>query len=431
MSRPRRRITLAGIIDGPGGHVAAWRHPATQADAQLDLDFHVRNARTLERGLFDAVFIADIVAVWGTHLDSLCHTSRAEHFEPLTLLAAYAAATEHIGLAATATTTYNEPHHIARRYASLDHLSGGRAAWNVVTSAAPWESVNFGRADHLEHGRRYERAEEFIDVVKQLWDAGADLRDGLPGTPVHHHGEHFDVVGPLDVARPPQGRPVIIQAGSSPVGREFAARHAEVIFTRHNRLADAQDFYTDLKARVAGHGRDPQKVLVWPTLSPIIAGTEAEARAILAELQDLVPDHVALRTLQDFLGFDLTGHPVDGPVPDIPYTNQSQSTTERLIGLARRENLSIRGLALRLMGDVIAGTPEQIADHMESWFTQGGADGFNIDFPYLPGSADAFVDHVVPELQARGLYRTAYEGTTLRENLGLDLPVRSQKAGSM
>lgn len=207
MSRPRRRITLAGIIDGPGGHVAAWRHPATQADAQLDLDFHVRNARTLERGLFDAVFIADIVAVWGTHLDSLCHTSRAEHFEPLTLLAAYAAATEHIGLAATATTTYNEPHHIARRYASLDHLSGGRAAWNVVTSAAPWESVNFGRADHLEHGRRYERAEEFIDVVKQLWDAGADLRDGLPGTPVHHHGEHFDVVGPLDVARPRRAGP--------------------------------------------------------------------------------------------------------------------------------------------------------------------------------------------------------------------------------
>ncbi|MBB1244405.1 LLM class flavin-dependent oxidoreductase [Streptomyces durbertensis] len=430
MAQPPRRMTLAGIIDGPGGHVAAWRHPATKADAQLDLEFHVRNAKTLERGLFDAVFIADIVAVWGTHLDSLCHTSRTEHFEPLSLLAAYATNTEHLGLAATATTTYNEPHQVARRYASLDHLSGGRAAWNVVTSAAPWESANFGRDTHLEHGRRYARAEEFIDVVKRLWDTAGDPEDGSPGAPFHHRGDHFQTTGPLDVVRPPQGRPVIIQAGSSPVGREFAARHAEVIFTRHNQLGDAQDFYTDLKSRVAGHGRDPERVLVWPTLAPIVAATEAEARHLLAELQELVPDHVALRTLQDFLGVDLTDHPVDGPVPDIPHTNQSQSTTERLVGLARRENLTIRGLALRLMGDILAGTPEQIADHMESWFTQGGADGFNIDFPYLPGSADDFVDHVIPELQRRGLYRTSYEGTTLRDNLGLGLPARPQKAGA-
>ncbi|RII13415.1 Pristinamycin IIA synthase subunit A [Streptomyces sp. YIM 130001] len=415
MTTPRRRITLAGIIDGPGGHVAAWRHPSTQADAQLDFEAHKKNARTLERGLFDAVFIADIVAVWGTRLDSLCRTSRTEHFEPLTLLAAYAAATEHIGLCATATTTYNEPAHVARRFASLDHLSGGRAGWNVVTSAAPWESANFGFPEHLEHGLRYQRAEEFIDVVKQLWDSGE--------RPIAHHGTHFAVEGPLDIARPPQGRPVIIQAGSSPVGREFAARHAEVIFTRHNTLPDAQDFYSDLKKRVSGQGRDPDKVLVWPTLAPIVAATEAEARQRLQELQDLTHDHVALRTLQDFLGgIDLSAHPIDGPVPDIPYTNQSQSTTERLVGLARRENLSIRELALRLMGDIVVGTPEQLADHMESWFTGRGADGFNIDFPYLPGSADDFVDHVIPELQRRGLYRSSYEGSTLRENLGLDTP---------
>ncbi|MFF7856402.1 LLM class flavin-dependent oxidoreductase [Streptomyces sp. NPDC007904] len=416
MTTPRRRITLAGIIDGPGGHVAAWRHPATQADAQLDFAFHKKNAQTLERGLFDAVFIADIVAVWGTRLDSLCRTSRTEHFEPLTLLAAYAAATEHIGLCATATTTYNEPAHIARRFASLDHLSGGRAGWNVVTSAAPWESANFGFPEHLEHGKRYERAQEFIEVVKALWDS--------EGRPIDHHGDHFDESGPLDIARPPQGRPVIIQAGSSPVGREFAARHAEVIFTRHNTLTDAQGFYSDLKARVARQGRDPEKVLVWPTLAPIVAATETEAKQRLRELQDLTHDHVALRTLQDFLGddVDLSSYPIDGPVPDIPYTNQSQSTTERLIGLARAENLSIRGLALRLMGDIVVGTPEQLADHMESWFTGRGADGFNIDFPYLPGSADDFVDHVVPELQRRGLYRTSYEGATLRENLGLDTP---------
>ncbi|PZT70825.1 FMN-dependent monooxygenase [Streptomyces sp. SW4] len=423
MTTPRRRITLAGIIDGPGGHVAAWRHPATQADAQLDLAFHRRNAQTLERGLFDAVFIADIVAVWGTRLDSLCRTSRTEHFEPLTLLAAYAAATEHIGLCATATTTYNEPAHVARRFASLDHLSGGRAGWNVVTSAAPWESVNFGFPEHLEHGLRYARAEEFIDVVKRLWDSGEQ--------PIGHRGEHFDVPGPLGLQRPPQGRPVIIQAGSSPVGREFAARHAEVIFTRHNTLSDAQDFYADLKKRVAGHGRDPEKVLVWPTLAPIVAATEAEARRRLEELQDLTHDHVALRTLQDFLGdVDLSAYPIDGPVPDIPYTNQSQSTTERLVGLARRENLSIRQLALRLMGDIVAGTPEQIADHMESWFTGRGADGFNIDFPYLPGSADDFVDHVIPELQRRGLYRTSYEGGTLRENLGIEPSTTTTEAGA-
>ncbi|MEV5419181.1 LLM class flavin-dependent oxidoreductase [Streptomyces albogriseolus] len=424
MTTPRRRrITLAGIIDGPGGHVAAWRHPATQADAQLDLAFHRRNARTLERGLFDAVFIADIVAVWGTRLDSLCRTSRTEHFEPLTLLAAYAAATEHIGLCATATTTYNEPAHVARRFASLDHLSGGRAGWNVVTSAAPWESVNFGFPEHLEHGLRYARAEEFIDVVQRLWDSGERFTG--------HRGEHFDVSRPLGLERPPQGRPVIIQAGSSPVGREFAARHAEVIFTRHNTLSDAQDFYADLKKRAAGHGRDPEKILVWPTLAPIVAATETEARQRLVELQDLTHDHVALRTLQDFLGdVDLSAYPIDGPVPDIPYTNQSQSTTERLVGLARRENLSIRQLALRLMGDVVAGTPEQIADHMESWFTGRGADGFNIDFPYLPGSADDFVDHVIPELQRRGLYRTSYEGGTLRENLGTEPSTTTTEAGA-
>jgi alkanesulfonate monooxygenase SsuD/methylene tetrahydromethanopterin reductase-like flavin-dependent oxidoreductase (luciferase family) len=403
-----RRITLSGIIDGPGGHVAAWRHPSTPADAQLDRDFHIRNARTLERGLFDAVFIADIVAVWGTRLDSLCHTTRTEHFEPLTLLAAYAAATEHIGLAATATTTYNSPLTVAARFASLANLSGGRAAWNVVTSAAPWESVNFGFPEHLEHDRRYQRAEEFIDVVGRLWD-GAEL---------DRPGEFFPPVGRLPVA-PPGERPVIIQAGSSPVGRDFAARHAEVVFTRHNRLTDAQDFYSDIKHRVAEHGRDADRVHIWPTLAPILGGTEAEAQQRLAELQELVPDHVALRTLQDFLGVDLGGHPVDGPVPDIPVTNQSQSTTERLVGMAHRENLSIRALALRLMGDVVAGTPEQLADHMESWFVGGGADGFTVDFQYLPMSAEEFVDHVVPLLQRRGLYRDGYERDTLRGNLEL------------
>ncbi|MBU3068104.1 LLM class flavin-dependent oxidoreductase [Nocardia sp. NEAU-G5] len=412
MAQQSRVMRLGAIIDGPGGHIAAWRHPLARPDAQLDFDFHRRNVLTLERGVFDCVFVPDVVALWGTDVEHLSRTARNEHFEPLALLSAFAAATEHIGLAATATTTYNDPYDIARKFASLDHLSGGRAGWNVVTSAAPWESRNFGFPEHMEHDLRYTRADEFIAVTNRLWASGAE--------PIDHTGRFFSVRGPLNVATPPQGRPVIFQAGASPVGREFAARHGEVLFTRHTRLSDAQEFYADLKARAAAHGRTPESIQIWVGLQPIVAATEAAARDRLRELQELMPDIVALRALQDQLGdVDLTGYPLDGPVPELPVSNHSHSTAQRWIDLARRENLTLRQLCLRTAADIVTGTPEQLADHMQAMFTQGAADGFIVDFPYLPGSLDDFVDHVVPELRRRGLVRTEYTDGTLRDNLGL------------
>ncbi|PXX58034.1 FMN-dependent oxidoreductase (nitrilotriacetate monooxygenase family) [Nocardia tenerifensis] len=412
MPQSTRSLRLGAIIDGPGGHIAAWRHPLAPPDAQLDFAFHRRNAQALERGIFDCVFVADVVALWGTDLEHLSRTARNEHFEPLALLSAYAASTEHLGVVATATTTYNDPYDLARKFASLDHLSGGRSGWNVVTSAAPWESRNFGFPEHMEHDLRYTRADEFLSVVNGLWSKGR--------TPIDHHGRFFSVRGPLNVAPTPQGRPVIFQAGASPVGRDFAARHGEVIFTRHTQLSDAQEFYADMKARAVGHGRNPDMIQIWPGLQPIVASTEAEAKLRLRELQELMPDIVALRALQDQLGaVDLTGYPLDGPVPELPMNNNSRSTAQRWIDLARRENLTLRQLSLRTAGDIVAGTPEQLADHMSTMFTQAAADGFIVDFPYLPGALDDFLEAVVPELRKRGLVRTSYLDGTLRDNLGL------------
>ncbi|WP_131785943.1 LLM class flavin-dependent oxidoreductase [Protofrankia symbiont of Coriaria ruscifolia] len=433
--RSRRRMALGAILHGSGGHIAGWRHPSSPPDGQLDLDHHIRLAQTLERGTFDALFVADVVAIWGHQYDSLRRTARADHFEPLTLLAALSTVTERIGLVATATTTYNEPFHIARKFASLDHLSAGRAGWNVVTSVVPLEAGNFGRDTHLEHSTRYLRAEEFVEVVRRLWDSfddGAVTRDTASGhyydpaglrTP-HHGGPHFTVRGPLNISRPPQGHPVIFQAGSSEVGRAFAARHGEVLFTVQTSLAGAQAFYADVKARAAAYGRDGDHVLVWPVLSPFVASTQAQARARLAELQELVHDDVARRLVQDNIGdLDLSGYPLDGPLPHIGATNRSKSRQELMLDLAHRENLTIRQLALRFAtGGAVVGTPETVADHIEEWFTARAADGFNINFPYLPGAAEDFVDHVVPELRRRGLFRHTYETATLRGHLGLPRP---------
>ncbi|GGS62491.1 LLM class flavin-dependent oxidoreductase [Streptomyces cinerochromogenes] len=430
-----RRLALGALVHGSGGHIAGWRHPGARPDGQLDFAFHADLARTLERGRFDVLFVADVVAVRGHQLDSLSRTGRAEQFEPLTLLAALSLVTEHIGLAATAATTYNHPFHIARKFASLDHLSGGRAGWNVVTSVAPLEAANFGYDRHLAHELRYRRADEFVQVVKALWDSFDDeavVRDKATGryydpaglhTP-HHRGEYFAVRGPLNISRPPQGHPVVFQAGSSETGREFAARHGEVLFTTQHELGAAQAFYAGIKARAAAHGRDPAHVLVWPGLTPLVAPTETEARRRLAELEGLIHDDVARRLVQDGIGdLDLTDHPVDGPLPDIPETNRSTSRRDLLLKLAHDEKLTIRQLAHRLAaGSAVAGTPEQIADHIEAWFRSYAADGFHISFPYLPGPAEDFVDQVVPLLQERGLLRTEYEGGTLRENLGLPRP---------
>ncbi|MCM3921277.1 LLM class flavin-dependent oxidoreductase [Frankia sp. AiPs1] len=434
--RPRRMLTLGAVLQGAGGHIAGWRHPLSPPDGELDLAHHIRVARTLERGTFDALFIADVVAISGTDLDSLHRTARSVRFEPLTLLAALSTVTERIGLVGTASTTYGEPFHVARKFASLDHLSAGRAGWNAVTSVLPQEAANFGRDAHLEHGLRYRRAEEFVEVVRALWDSfddGAVRRDTAAGryydptglrTP-HHRGEHFTVRGPLSISRPPQGHPVIFQAGSSEAGRDFAARHGEVVFTGQGTLAGAQRFYADVKARAAAHGRNPDHLLVWPILAPIVGDTEAAARARRDELLELIHDDVARRLVQDTVGdVDLSGYPLDGPLPEVGETNRSRSRQEQMLDLARRENLTIRGLARRSSGGgMITGTPETIADHVEEWFTGRGADGFNVGFPYLPGAADDFVDQVVPELRRRGLFRESYTETTLRGHLGLPRPV--------
>jgi FMN-dependent oxidoreductase (nitrilotriacetate monooxygenase family) len=438
-------MRLGAFFMPTGHHVTSWRHPEAQADAGVNFPHYVEIARTAERGLFDMIFLADSVTVRSGHVDAVSRSAQyIANFEPLTLLSALAAVTSHIGLVATATTSYNEPYHIARKFASLDHISGGRAGWNIVTSARENEAYNFGRASHYEHEERYDRAREFTNVVLGLWeswDADAFLYDkegGLFFDPakvrvLDHKGENFSVRGPLNVPRTPQGRPVLVQAGSSPTGRAFAAEFAEVIFTAHLTLADAQNFYADLKAKVAERGRDPDHVKVLPGLSCIVADTESEAQAKFDHLQSLIHPMVARELVGMTLGLDMSPYDMDAPLPtNLPQTNESHSTFESITRLARRENLTIRQLGVRLAAGRqrlhVNGTPKQIADLMEEWFAGGAADGFNYLPPYLPGALDDFVGKVIPELQRRGLFRTAYEGRTLRENLGLPQPRIGERA---
>ncbi|BBP77813.1 monooxygenase [Pseudomonas sp. Ost2] len=435
MTRRTDQLKLGAFLANSGHHVAAWRHPLAQADASLDFDHFKAIAQTAERGRFDALFVADVVALWGHHHDALSRTARAEHFEPLTLMSALAAVTTHIGLIATATTSYNEPYHIARKFASLDHLSGGRAAWNLVTSVVSDEAWNFGRENHIDHGDRYQRAEEFHDVVKGLWDSWDDdafVRDKRSGQyfdpdklhTLNHRGEHFRVRGPLNVARPPQGHPVLVQAGASEAGKTLAARVAELIFASHHDLAAAQAFYQDIKARAADFGRDPDHIKILPGVTPFIGETREQAQALFEEFQALIDPVLGLRLLADTLGddIDLSGHDLDGPLPDTP-VGQRGSRRDKVLELARRENLSIRQLYLHLAGgNPVIGTPADIADSFEAWFQARACDGFNVFFPYYPGAIEVFVDQVIPLLQERGLFRREYAGRTLRENLGLPRP---------
>ncbi|MFZ4963874.1 MULTISPECIES: LLM class flavin-dependent oxidoreductase [Pseudomonas] len=435
MTRRTDQLKLGAFLANSGHHVAAWRHPLAQADASLDFGHFKAIAQTAERGRFDALFVADVVALWGHHHDALSRTARAEHFEPLTLMSALAAVTTHIGLIATATTSYNEPYHIARKFASLDHLSGGRAAWNLVTSVVSDEAWNFGRENHIDHGDRYQRAEEFHDVVKGLWDSWDDdafVRDKRSGQyfdpdklhTLNHRGEHFRVRGPLNVARPPQGHPVLVQAGASEAGKTLAARVAELIFASHHDLSAAQAFYQDIKARAADFGRDPDHIKILPGVTPFIGETREQAQALFEEFQALIDPVLGLRLLADTLGddIDLSGHDLDGPLPDTP-VGQRGSRRDKVLELARRENLSIRQLYLHLAGgNPVIGTPADIADSFEAWFQARACDGFNVFFPYYPGAIEVFVDQVIPLLQERGLFRREYAGRTLRENLGLPRP---------
>jgi FMN-dependent oxidoreductase (nitrilotriacetate monooxygenase family) len=431
-----RQLRLGAFMRPVSIHTAAWRYPGAWADANFNFAHLRRFAQTLERGKFDAFFMADHLAVLNMPMEALKRSATVTSFDPLTLLPALAVVTERLGLIATASTTYNEPFHIARKFASLDHLSGGRAAWNVVTSGNPNEAMNFGLDEHVEHAERYRRAREFIDVVTGLWDSWADdafIRDQAAGiyfdpAKLHildHVGAHLKVRGPLNIARPIQGWPVIVQAGASDAGRQLAAETAEVIFGAGGSIAYAREFYADVKNRMTRLGRDRDHLKVLPGAFVVVGETAAEARAKRARLDSLVHYDSALASLSIALGHDASGFDPDGPLPPIPESNASKSGRERVVELARRENLTVRQLAQRVGGYgglAFVGTPTTIADQMEEWFFSEACDGFNVMFPYLPGGLDDFVDCVVPELQRRGLFRRDYEGHTLRENLGLPRP---------
>ncbi|MBD2168228.1 LLM class flavin-dependent oxidoreductase [Calothrix membranacea FACHB-236] len=444
----KKQLRLGAFLPDAGHHVAAWRHPEAQADGGLNIQHYTQLAQTAERGKFDMVFLADGLAVWdrGQGKEAFSRSGQfSVHFEPLTLLSALSVVTKKIGLVATASTTYEEPFHLARKFASLDYLSGGRAGWNVVTSSAEAAAKNFSQEEHLQHALRYERATEFLEVVTKLWDSWEDdalIRDKESGLYFHpdklhipnHKGKHFSVRGPLNVARPIQGYPVIVQAGSSEAGQELAARTAEVIFTAQQTLKEAQAFYASVKGRLAKYGRSSENLKIMPGVFPIIGSTEQEAKEKYQQLQDLIHPSVGLGLLSGLTGHDLSSYPLDGPLPDLLDTNGGKSRLQLIKDLAQRENLTIRQLYLWIAGArghrTILGTPEQIADQLEEWFLNDGADGFNIMPPWLPGGLDEFVDFVIPELQRRGLFRTEYEGQTLREHLGLPRPVNQFTANA-
>ena len=439
------KLRLGAFFYATGHHIAGWRHPSSEADGGLVLDRYVGWARRAEAAKFDLVFLEDGTGIRDSNLRSSERTARSTHFEPVTLLSALAAVTARIGLVATTSTSFNEPYNVARRFASLDHLSGGRAGWNLVTSTTDAEAANFGSATIGLHTDRYGRAEEFVDVVLGLWntwDDDAVVIDRASGQfskpdgfrPLNHTGAHFAVRGPLNISRTPQGQPVLVQAGSSGPGKRLAARTAEIVFTANQTLAEAVEFYGDLKERMAGFGRARDDLKVMPGLFPVVGRSEAEARAKFEALQDVIDPVDGLALLERMVGgFDLSRYDPDGPVPELPETDGAKSRQQLMFDLARREGLTLRQLYLRIAGArghaQIVGTPAQIVDEMEARFRAGGADGFNIMPATLPGGLDDFIALVLPELRRRGLFREAYEGRTLREHLG-SRPPAPRAAGS-
>jgi FMN-dependent oxidoreductase (nitrilotriacetate monooxygenase family) len=433
-----RRLHINLFINSRGHHEASWRHPAASPLALTDIAYYQELARKAEAGLLDSIFLADQLNLG----EDVARAGR-NWLEPVTALGALAVSTSRIGLIATASTTYTEPYNLARQYASLDHMSGGRVGWNIVTSWAADAARNYSGGSQVSHADRYERAEEFVQVVSALWDSWADdaiVDDRASGQyarrekirAIDHVGPHYKVAGPLNVPRPPQGRPVFVQAGSSDTGRRFAARHAEAVFTAQMEKATAQAFYADLKAHVRAAGRAEDQALILPGLSPVIGSTEAEARRIAAELNDLADPEVGRKRLSGrFGGHDFSHLLLDRPLtaedfPDPATVEAARSRTEVIVGLVRREKMTLRQLLAYMAGArghyVTAGTPEQIADLIEDWFRDGAADGFNLMPPVLPAMLDVFIAEVIPLLQKRGLFRTAYEGTTLRSHFGLARP---------
>jgi FMN-dependent oxidoreductase (nitrilotriacetate monooxygenase family) len=435
-SRPPRQLHFNAFLMSSGHHEAAWRLPESNPFANTDLGHWRELARIAERARFDSLFLADGPAV---RADPQFRPASA--LEPTILLTALAAATSHIGLIATASTTYNAPYNLARRFASLDHVSGGRAGWNIVTTADTASARNFGLDDRPGHQERYERAAEFVDVSIRLWDSwedGAELGDKAAGRyadparihPVDYEGRYFRVRGPLNVPRSPQGHPLLVQAGSSQDGREFAARYAEAIFTAQQTLADGQEFYTDMKRRARRIGRDPGQIKILPGIVPVIGSTEAEAHALSDELEQLITPAYGLaqlaKTLEVPPGLLELDRPLPAEVFGRPLVEGAQSRAQLITDLARREKLTVRELIGRLGGGrghrTFTGTPEQVADTIQDWFDQGAADGFNVMPAALPAGLQAFADHVIPIFHQRGLFRTEYTGQTLREHYGLPRP---------
>ena len=432
-----RRLHLGAFMRPASIHAGAWRYPGAYPDANFNFQHMKYFAHKLEQSKFDVFFMADHLALLNMPIDALKRSATVTSFEPMTLLSALASVTDHIGLVATGSTTYDEPFHVARRFASLDHISNGRAGWNVVTTSNPDASMNFGRKEHMEHADRYARAREFFNVVTGLWDSWADdafIRDIENGIyfnterlhTLNYKGKHLSSRGPLNIGRPIQGWPVIVQAGASDAGRQLAAETAEAVFASHSHLAGGgQAFYSDIKDRMKKLGRNIDHLKILPACFVVVGDTIEEARAKRAHLDSLIHYETAIASLSIVLGHDASKFEPDMPLPDIPESNASKSARERAIDLAKTENLTVRQLAQRLggfSGLAIVGTPKTIADEMEEWLMTGGCDGFTIMFPFLPEGLDSFVDQVIPELQDRGLFRKGYEGPTLRENLGLPRP---------
>ncbi len=435
MTRP---MHLNLFIQSRGHHEAAWRHPKSSKLPLTDIQYTVEMAQKAEAGLFDSIFLADVLGLWND-----VQTTPFNWLEPITTLAALAMATKRIGLIATASTTYTEAYNLARQFCSLDHISRGRIGWNIVTTWSPQAGGNFGGIGEVSHADRYERAEEYMSVVKGLWDSWSDnavLDDRAGGRyadpqrvkAIDHAGKFYKVKGPLNLPRSPQGRPVFVQAGSSDTGKKFAARHAEAVFTAHLEKATAKAFYDDIKKLLAEEGRDPSQVLILPGFSPIIGSTEAEAKRFADELNELSDPEVGRNRLSlRFGGYDFSHLPLDKPLkpedfPDPKLNELSRSRTEVIVGFVREQKPTLRQLLAKLAGArghfVFEGTPEQVADLMTEWITEGVADGFNLMPPVLPEMLEVFIAEVVPILQKRGLFRTQYEGETLRSHLGLARP---------
>lgn len=434
----KRRMKLGASFYPSGYHVAGWRYPNAHVDGGINLRHHIETAQAAERACFDFFFLADVNAIWDEDIEAVSATTWSAKFEPLTVLSALAMVTRRIGLVATASTTYNDPFSLARRFASLDHISEGRAAWNLVTSATASEAGNFSRDQHPAHGDRYQRAREFVDVVTGLWDGFEDdayvfdkdsgrCFDPAKAHRLDHRGPNFQVRGPLHIPRPPQGHPVMVQAGLSDAGRELAAETGEVLFTAQPTLEDAQAFYADVKARVGRHGRDPETLSIMPGAVTVIGETRSEAEDQIAALNRLVEPRAGLAFMSGLIGdTDLSQFDLDGPLPELPRTEGPQGRQRLVIDLARRKGLTLRQLYLQIAltssHRLVYGSPGEVADQFEDWFQARGCDGYNVAPAHLPQGFDDFFLKVVPELQRRGLVQRGYRGRTLRENLGLPRP---------